>query len=254
MDWVSTRLSEDGGRPLLIMQGANSETGTIQPLNRLSTQVRALGGALLCDGVQMLGKVPSSDFAGFADWFVASSHKIGGPGGVGALVTAPGIILANSRPGGGQEKGARSGTQNVAAIAGFAAAAEACSDTAVYAYQLLTQTERNRFEALLSEQIGSLIILGQSTRRLANTSCVAVPHWEAARQVMALDLAGFAISAGSACSSGKVKSSRVLTAAGYGPEVAACAIRASFGWTTQTGDGQLLAEAYLKAGARYINA
>jgi cysteine desulfurase len=255
MEWINARLSADGGRPLLIMQGANSETGTIQPLNRLSTQVRAAGGAVLCDGVQLLGKVPSSDFAGFADWFVVSSHKIGGPGGAGALVSAPGIVLANSRPGGGQEKGARSGTQNVAAIAGFAAAAgEACGDEAVYAYQMLTQTERNGFEVALAEQVRGLVIVGQSARRLSNTSCVAAPNWEAARQVMALDLAGFAVSAGSACSSGKVKASRVLSAAGFGPEVAGCAIRASFGWNTQAGDGQLLAKAYLRAGARYINA
>jgi cysteine desulfurase len=253
MDWLSARLAEDGGRPLLIMQGANSETGTIQPLNRLSTQVRAAGGAVLCDGVQMLGKVPSGDFAGFADWFVVSSHKIGGPGGAGALVAAPGIVLANTRPGGGQEKGARSGTQNVAAIAGFAAAArEACGDEAVYAYQSLTQAERGAFELALSEQVRGLVIVGQHARRLSNTTCVAAPGWEAARQVMALDLAGFAVSAGSACSSGKVKTSRVLSAAGYGPDIAGCAIRASFGWNTQIGDGHLLAQAYLTAGARYI--
>jgi cysteine desulfurase len=251
MAWVSARIGEDGGRPLLIMQGANSETGTIQPLDRLSTLVRSAGGAVLCDGVQLLGKLPSSTFAGFADWFVVSSHKIGGPGGAGALVAAPGIVLANSRPGGGQEKGARSGTQNVAAIAGFAAAArEACSDEAVLAYQSLTQTERGAFELALAEHVRGLVIVGQTARRLSNTSCVAAPNWEAARQVMALDLAGF--SAGSACSSGKVKASRVLGAAGFGAEVAGCAIRASFGWNTQIGDGQLLAQAYLKAGARYI--
>jgi cysteine desulfurase len=255
VDWVSARLAQDGGRPLLIMQGANNETGTIQPLNRLSTIVRAAGGAVLCDGVQMLGKLPSSHFAGFADWLVVSSHKIGGPAGAGALVVAPGITLANTRPGGGQERGARAGTENVAAIAGFAAAAcEACTDEAVLAFQTLTQTERNGFEAALADQINGLEIIAKQAPRLANTSCVAVPKWEAARQVMALDLAGIAISAGSACSSGKVKSSRVLSAAGFGPEVAGCAIRASFGWNTQAGDGQLLAEAYLKAGARYINA
>jgi cysteine desulfurase len=255
LEWVAQRLEQDGGRPLLIAQGANNETGTIQPLDRLSTMVHAAGGAVLCDGVQMLGKMPASSFAGLADWFVASSHKIGGPAGAGVLVAAPGIILANNRPGGGQERGARAGTENVAAIAGFAAAARvACSDEAITAFQMLTSNERNTFELLLAEQIRGLEIIGLHGRRLSNTSCVATPNWEAAHQVMALDIAGFAISAGSACSSGKVKTSRVLSACGYGPEIAGCAIRASFGWNTRVGDGQLLAQAYLKAGARYINA
>jgi cysteine desulfurase len=251
--WLAAHVAQVSGRPLLIMQGANNETGTIQPLDRLSTLVRGAGGAVLCDGVQMLGKLPSSHFAGFADWLVVSSHKIGGPAGAGALVAAPGITLANTRPGGGQERGARAGTENVAAIAGFAAAAlAACTDEAVAAFQALTRAERDGFEAAIGEQMIGLKIIGQQVSRLSNTSCVAVPNWEAARQVMALDIAGVAISAGSACSSGKVKTSRVLAAAGYGPDVAGCAIRASFGWNTNAGDGQLLAQAYLKAGARYI--
>lgn len=252
-DWMAAQLASVSGKPLLIVQGANSETGTIQPLDRLSTIVRAAGGAIICDGVQMLGKLPASSFAGLADWFVVSSHKIGGPAGVGALVAAPGTTLANNRPGGGQERGARAGTENIAAIAGFAAAASvACSDEAVAAFQMLTQCERNGFELALAEKIGGLVIVSQFARRLSNTSCVAIPKWEAARQVMALDIAGFAISAGSACSSGKVKTSRILGAAGFGPDIAGCAIRVSFGWNTQAGDGQALAQAYLKAGARYI--
>jgi cysteine desulfurase len=252
LEWLKSRVEVDGGRPLLIAQGANNETGTTQPLNRLSTLVRAAGGAVICDGAQMLGKLPASSFAGLADWFVTSSHKIGGPAGVGALVAAPGTTLANNRPGGGQERGARAGTENVAAIAGFAAAALAsCSDEAVAAFQMLTQTERNAFESGIVAHMPSLVLIAQGARRLSNTSCVAIPNWEAARQVMALDIAGIAISAGSACSSGKVKTSRVLAAAGFGPDVAGCAIRVSFGWNTQIGDGQRVADAYLKAGARY---
>jgi cysteine desulfurase len=252
-DWLEAKIAELGGKPLLIAQGANSETGAIQPLDRLSTIIRAAGGGVVCDGVQMLGKLPASCFAGLADWFVTSSHKIGGPAGVGALVAAPGTTIANNRPGGGQERGARAGTENIAAIAGFAVAArDACSDEAVTAFQAMTQNARNEFECALAEQVTGLVIVGRGARRLTNTSCVALPHWEAARQVMALDLAGFAVSAGSACSSGKVKTSRVLSAAGFGPEVSGCAIRASFGWNTQAGDGQALAGAYLKAGARYV--
>lgn len=253
VDWFATQLAQGGGKPLLIAQGANSETGTLQPLDRLSTLVRTAGGAIICDGVQMLGKVPASAFTGLADWFIVSSHKIGGPAGVGALVAAPGTILANNRPGGGQERGARAGTENIAAIAGFAAGArEACTDEAVAAYQTLTAHERDAFEDELSQHITNLVIVAQHAPRLSNTSCVAMPTWEAARQVMALDLAGFAVSAGSACSSGKVKTSRVLAAAGYSPDISGCAIRVSFGWNTQASDGQALAHAYLKAGARYI--
>ncbi len=252
VDWLSDKLNGIVGRPLLIAQGANNETGSLQPLDRLSTMVRGLGGAILCDGVQMLGKVPVSDFAGFADWFVVSSHKIGGPAGAGALVTSPGTPVVNARPGGGQERGARAGTENIVAASGFAAAtAIACTDEAVAQFQTLTQTERDDFEEALARTLPAVCVVAQPARRLANTSCVALPNWEAARQVMALDLAGAAVSAGAACSSGKVKSSRVLTAAGYGPEIAGCAIRASFGWSTQRGDGQALAQIYLKAGARY---
>lgn len=308
VDWLSDKLNGIVGRPLLIAQGANNETGSLQPLDRLSTMVRGLGGAILCDGVQMLGKVPVSDFAGFADWFVVSSHKIGGPAGAGALVAAPGTPVVNARPGGGQERGARAGTENVAAIAGFAAAADvACSDQAVATFAASTARERDAFEEMVGGNGPNILFIGQGKNaqvsdlpsppwgrgaggegagragallqnesgrrdpltptplppeeggrgalkplcRLPNTSCIAVPNWEAARQVMALDLAGAAISAGAACSSGKVKSSRVLTAAGYGPEIAGCAIRASFGWSTQRGDGQALAQIYLKAGARY---
>lgn len=261
--WLEQAIAQDGGRPLLIAQGANNETGTIQPLDRLSTIVRAAGGAVLCDGVQMLGKLAASSFAGLADWFVVSSHKIGGPLGAGALVAAPGIVLANTRPGGGQERGARAGTENVAAIAGFAAAASvACTDEAIYAYQTLTGTQRDAFEDFLSQNSPNFLFIGKQKplphkgegepSRLSNTSCIATPNWEAARQVMALDLMGFAVSAGSACSSGKVKTSRVLAAAGYGADIAGCAIRASFGWNSQEGDGHLLAAAYLKVGARYI--
>ncbi|MEN9855619.1 MAG: hypothetical protein RLZZ157_745 [Pseudomonadota bacterium] len=253
VDWLEAALGSCVGRPLLIAQGANHETGAIQNLDRLSTVVRLRGGAILCDGVQMLGKLPASAFAGLADWLVVSGHKIGGPFGVGALICAPGLVQQSVRQGGGQERGLRSGTENVPAIAGFAAAAEtACTDEAVAAFQARTSKERDSFEARIGEAFDGLVIISHGARRLANTACVAVPHWEAARQVMALDLAGMAVSAGAACSSGKVKRSRILAAMGFGPEVSGCAIRASFGWNTQAGDGDRLAQAYIKAGAPHL--
>jgi cysteine desulfurase len=252
VDWLKARLSalQPGQRVLVIAQGANNETGTIQRLDAIATMTRAAGGAVLCDGVQMAGKVKVSSFTGMADWLVLSSHKIGGPMGAGAVITLPGTVLVNPRPGGGQERGARAGTENVPAIAGFAAAAlAACTDAAVEAFQILTANERNTFELALVREM-DVTILAQGCRRLANTSCIAAPGWEAARQVMALDLAGAAISAGSACSSGKVKTSRVLTAAGHPDGIAMSAIRASFGWTSQPGDGELLARLYLNAASR----
>lgn len=240
-------LSSAGGRPLLIAQGANNETGALQPIDRLSTVVRAAGGALLCDATQMLAKVKASAFAGVADWLVVSSHKIGGPLGMGAVVTGPAVSLVNRRAGGGQERGARSGTQNVPSAAGFAAAAAvSANDDAVIAWQALVGAERNAFEAIVAAALPDACVIGADGARLANTSCVALPAWSAERQVIGLDLAGVAVSAGAACSSGKVKASRVLSAAGWDDAIAGCAIRVSFGWTTQAGDGERLANAYIK--------
>jgi cysteine desulfurase len=249
--WLGQELDGQGGQPLVIAQGANNETGTIQPLNLISTRVRAAGGALLCDAVQLLGKVSVAQFAGLADWLVVSSHKIGGPMGAGALVAAPGIDVFNARAGGGQERGARSGTENVAAIAGFAAAAAvACQDDAVLAYQDLTSQARHAFELALAGALADVDFVSHNVRRLTNTSCVLVDGWEGARQVMAMDLAGAAVSAGSACSSGKVKMSRILKACGYSDSAAASSIRASFGWSSRIEDGARLAELYLQAAAR----
>ncbi len=252
VDWLKARLAtlSPGKRPLVIAQGANNETGTIQKLDAITTMTRAAGGSVLCDAVQMAGKTKVSSFTGMADWLVVSSHKIGAPMGAGALITLPGTAIVNVRPGGGQERGARAGTENVPAIAGFAAAAAiACTDNAVESFACLTTTERNNFEQALVREL-EITIIGQSCRRLGNTSCVSAPGWEAARQVMALDLAGAAVSAGSACSSGKVKTSRVIAAAGHDVAIATSAIRASFGWNSTPGDGERLARLYLAAASR----
>jgi cysteine desulfurase len=250
-DWLAGELAGAGPRPLVILQAMNNETGTLVPLGRISTLVRATGGSLLCDAVQAFGKIGAGAFQGFADWLVVSSHKIGGPVGAGALVRAPGAELVNRRPGGGQELSMRAGTQNVAAIAGFAAAAaEACTDEAVAAFQQQTGAERDAYEAMLRAGAPDAVIIAEWALRAANTSCVALPGWEAARQVMALDLAGAAVSAGAACSSGKVKASRVLLAGGHSAAVATSAIRASFGWSSIAGDGERLASLHLAAAQR----
>lgn len=251
LDWLEARIAQSAGRPLVIAQSANNETGVLAPVGRLAQAARSAGGALICDAVQSFGKASVAGFAGYADWLVVSSHKIGGPPGAGALIAAPGAEIRPDRFGGGQERGARPGTENLPAIAGFAAAADAaCRDPAVEAFQAHCEAERDAFEAAVRTVLAEVVIVSAHAPRLANTSCIALPGREAAHQVMALDLAGAAVSAGSACSSGKVKASRVLAAAGWGPDVAGCAIRASFGWSTRPGDGVRLAELYLKAAAQ----
>jgi cysteine desulfurase len=252
-DWLAAAIHAlpAGVHPLVVMQGANNETGALQPLAQVTALVRVRGGALVCDAVQLAGKEEVARYIGFADWLVISSHKIGGPTGAGALVTLPGTPLTNIRPGGGQERGARAGTQNVPAIAGFAAAAaEALGDAAVADFKARTSAERDQFEDSLAEALPDLVFIARDAPRLSNTACVALPGWEAARQIMALDLAGAAVSAGAACSSGKVKASRVLLAAGWPAEVAGSAIRASFGWSTRAGDGERLAALHLAAAQR----
>lgn len=252
LDWLARRLTElSGQRPLVILQAANNETGTIVPVGRAAALVRQHGGALICDAVQALGRIDPIGFAGATDWLVVSSHKIGGPPGAGAVIAAPGLIVGGPRAGGGQERGARPGTQNVPAIAGFAAAVtEACAPGTIKAFQALTGTERDAYEAMMLDQMPGARVMGAGAPRLSNTACLAIPGWDAARQVMALDLEGAAISAGAACSSGKVKMSRALAAAGHAPDLAASAIRASFGWTTQAGDGARLAALHLAAARR----
>jgi cysteine desulfurase len=250
LEWLDGALEKVGARALVVMQAVNNETGTVLPLAALSNMVRTRGGAIVCDATQAFGKRSVATFAGLADWTILSSHKIGGPFGVGAIVTASGVSLVNHRPGGGQEGGARAGTHNTPAIAGFAAAARRVAhDDACAAYEARLARERDAFESAIAAQM-ALVAIAKGAPRVANTSCVAMPGWAAEQQVIALDLAGAAVSAGAACSSGKVKTSRALLAAGWDEGVAGSAIRASFGWATQSGDGARLAEFYLQAARR----
>ncbi len=251
LEWLEAKLADAGPRPLVVMQAVNNETGTIMPLGALSRIVRPHGGVILCDATQALGKLGYGVVAGFVDWAVVSSHKIGGPFGAGAVVTGAGVSLVNQRPGGGQEGGARAGTVNVPAIAGFAAAARVgATDAACDAYQERLFAEIRAFEERLSELNPRPVVIAEGMLRVANTVCVAMPGWGAEQQVIALDLAGAAVSAGAACSSGKVAASRALLAGGWEESVALCAIRASFGWATQAGDGARLAALYITAAHR----
>lgn len=211
------------------LQLANSETGVIQDLPQ---------GLAASDITQGFGRLPFAfSWSGLGMAFL-SAHKIGGPKGVGALVLPQGTEVAAQIRGGGQEMGRRSGTENVAAIAGFAAAAAAAQrDLAAGVWERVEKL-RNILESAIETQAPDTIFIGKDAARLPNTSCFATPGWKGETQVMALDLAGFAISAGSACSSGKVAESRVLRAMGLGPEHAGSAIRVSLG--PQTTEDEVL--------------
>lgn len=202
------------------LQAANSETGVLQDLP---------WGLGFSDMVQAVGKVPVDFAASGVRMGIISAHKLGGPKGVGALILQPGAEVRAIITGGGQEMGRRSGTENVIGIAGFgAAAAAAARDLDAGVWDEVAEI-RNILENALAAESNSTILVGKGAPRLPNTICALTPGWKGETQVMAMDLAGFAISAGSACSSGKVKASRVLQAMGYSPEEASCAIRVSLG-------------------------
>lgn len=235
------------GTPLLVLMLANNETGILQPVQEAAALAREAGGLTVCDGVQALGKLPVNVALLGVDYLALSAHKIGGPQGVGALWHRGGAPLKAVQYGGGQERGLRSGTENVAGIAGFGAAVTQ-SVRDLKQYETLC-THRDAMEARLKAE-GGVTVIGEGSPRLAGVSCFARPGFRAETQVMALDLAGVCVSAGSACSSGKVKRSLVLMAMGADDALAESAIRTSFGWNTQPEDFRHVADAWLQAHQR----
>uniref|UniRef100_UPI0037C7541C cysteine desulfurase family protein n=1 Tax=Roseovarius salis TaxID=3376063 RepID=UPI0037C7541C len=220
--WAHRR-AEGDGPPVHAMGLANSETGVMSDPPARRT------GALLLDITQVVGRVPFSFAWSGADLAVMSAHKLGGPKGVGALIVRRGLDIDPLALGGGQEMGRRSGTENIIGIAGFGAAVEAAMrELAAGAWDRVAQV-RKILEKSLEQAANGIIFVGKSERRLPNTSCVMAPGWKGETQVMAMDLAGFAVSAGSACSSGKVRESRVLKEMGFDAREAASAIRVSLG-------------------------
>jgi len=237
------------GTPILVLMLANNETGILQPVAEAAALVRAASGLTVCDAVQAFGKVQVNAALLGADYIALSAHKIGGPQGVGALWHRAGAPLKALQYGGGQERGLRSGTENVAGIAGFGAAAEAAvRDLPKYA---ALAKPRDAMEARLKDD-GGVTVIGEGSPRLAGTSNFARPGFRAETQVMALDLAGVCVSAGSACSSGKVKRSLVLLAMGADDALAESAIRTSFGWDTKPEDFERVADAWLEAARRTV--
>lgn len=223
------------------LQLANSETGVLQDLAQ---------GLAVSDLTQAFGKVPFAFNWLGCDMGLVSAHKLGGPKGIGALVVRQGIEVPAQLKGGGQEMGRRAGTENLIGIAGFAAAAEAAQrDLANGVWDEVAEI-RNILESELSAAAIETISVGNGAPRLPNTLCLIAPGWKGETQVMAMDLAGFAVSAGSACSSGKVRASRVLTAMGYDAGLAGQAIRVSIGPGVTKDDVGRFAKAWTAAYAK----
>jgi cysteine desulfurase len=246
LDLGHLRALLEGGPPALVsVMLANNETGALQPVVEAAEIVHAAGGLLHVDAIQAFGKIPIDINAMKADLMTLSAHKIGGPKGVGALVLAEGVLgLEPHLRGGGQELGRRAGTENVAGIAGFGAAAKAAR-AALADDALRFEILRNRLENGL-RQTPDVIVFSEAAPRLPNTTLFTVPGLKAETAVIGFDLAGIAVSSGSACSSGKVQPSHVLEAMGFGSELAQGAVRLSLGWSTSETDVDRALEAWRK--------
>jgi cysteine desulfurase len=231
-------------RPLVSVMLANNETGVIQPVAAIAEIVHEAHGILHVDAVQGAGRIDCDLEALGADLISVSSHKLGGPQGAGALIRRGDIhIGAPLITGGGQERGLRAGTENVAAIAGFGAAC-AAADEARQADALRMAALRDQFEAALLEATPNAVIFGRGAERLPNTSLFSVPGLKAETAIISFDLNGIAVSSGSACSSGKVQVSTVLTAMGVQPALARGAVRVSLGGVTTERDVEMLLNAW----------
>ena len=249
--WVACDLPVVDGRVVVadpatsVVQLANSETGILQALP---------AGLAVSDITQGFGRVAFSyAWAGVSQVFL-SAHKFGGPKGIGALVVPQGFDLAAQLRGGGQEMGRRSGTENIVAIAGMAAAATAAQDDLAAGRWERVAHLRNILEEAVAAAVPQTIFVGNDLDRLPNTSCMICPGWRGETQVMAMDLGGFAVSAGSACSSGKVRTSPVLTALGYDDDQARCALRVSLGLETTKDEVLAFADAWSAKAQRMMAA
>jgi cysteine desulfurase len=244
---LATRLKAAEGRVLVSLMLANNETGIVQPVSEAAHLVHQAGGMLHVDAVQAAGRIACDINALSADLLTVSGHKIGAPKGVGALIRRD-AALSIADPlikGGGQERGARAGTENVAAIAGFgAAAAAALAGLAADRARMIGL--RDRLEAGLRAASPEVVIFGAEAERLPNTTLVAQPGMKAETAVIAFDLNGVAVSSGAACSSGKVQPSHVLAAMGVPPRLAGGAIRVSLGPTTTESEIDRMIEAWIR--------
>lgn len=249
LDALAALLGESARPALVSVMLANNETGAVQPVARAAEIAHAHGALLHCDAAQAAGRIAIDLAALGADMLTLSAHKMGGPMGAGALVLARDLDLDPILRGGGQERRRRAGSENVPAIAGFGAVAAEVAPLLAEAPRLAAL--RDGLEAGLLAEAPEAVVFGADAPRLPNTSCVAMPGASAETQVIAFDLAGFAVSAGAACSSGKVARSHVLAAMGVPETLAASAIRVSLGWHNTATDTLAFARAWLGLHARF---
>jgi cysteine desulfurase len=229
---------------LVAVMHVNNETGVLQPIDAVLRLAWRHGARVLVDAVQSGGKLPLPA----ADFVAVSAHKLGGPPGVGTLVVRCADAFEAVQRGGGQERGHRAGTENLPGIAGFAAALAARAAGAGWLERVASL--RDRLEARLHDATPSLEVFGAGAPRLGTTSCLRMPGVPASTQLIALDLAGYQVSSGAACSSGKVRTSHVLTAMGVPAAAAGEAVRVSLGWGTTEAEVDGFADAWLALARR----
>lgn len=247
LGWLRDRLSgydvnSDGGFLVCVM-AANNETGVIQPVRDAADIAHDAGGLLFCDAAQALGKAPVNFVMSGADMMSATAHKFGGPLGAGVLFVAPNLPLEPVMRGGGHEMNRRAGTHNVPAIAGFGKACELARETLARTAEIAAMRDSIEKTVLSA----GARVWGEAQERLPGTLCFSVSGFPAETQLMALDLAGIAVSSGSACSSGKSKPSHVLSAMGASEEAAASSIRVSLGWNSTRADADAFCAAWVSA-------
>ena len=248
--WLKDRLSSydinDEGAFLVCVMYANNETGVVQPIRDVADSVHDAGGLFFCDAAQAVGKIPVNFVMSGADMMSLTAHKFGGPLGAGALIVGPNLPLDPQLLGGGHEENRRAGTHNLPAIVGLGVAASMARESV--ANKTSIASLRGDIERVIAE--AGARVWGAGEERLPGTLCVSAPGFSAETQLMMMDLAGIAISAGSACSSGKAKPSHVLKAMGASDEEAACAIRISLGWNSTPDDAKAFIREWPKAYAR----
>jgi cysteine desulfurase len=240
----------DAQAPALVaVQLVNSETGAVQPVADIARMAKEKGALIHCDAVQAAGRI-ELDFTSLdVDYMTLSAHKFGGPQGAGALIFREGLQIPKFLHGGGQEKRQRAGTENVAAIAGFGAAAKLAAEE-LPAYQPRCKAFQAKLESALKQIANDLIVVSENAPRAANTTNVILPGISAETQLMAMDLEGVALSSGSACSSGTFKPSHVLAAMGFTSNEARSALRFSTGWATTDADIEEALAAYARMVSR----
>ena len=249
LEALEKSLSKDEGKALVSLMLANNETGTIQPVQQAS-EIAAQHGALIhTDAVQAFGKISVNFGLLGVDMMTLSAHKLGGPQGVGALILRDGVALDKYIHGGGQELGRRGGTENVAGITGFAAAAKVAIDD-MPEKQPEIRALRDLFESQLQQVSPDALIFSNQVERLPNTSYIALKGMNALTTLINLDLDNIAVSTGSACSSGKVTGSRVLAEMGIPDDLRSCALRISFGWNSTREDVSKFIKSWLALVAR----